>query len=132
MNGLCSKCNQFRPINRHHVTYAPERIEDLCIFCHGLITAINTRYAKWKGKVKLTNEERTTLYAFFKSTDKAILEAVLRKKDRTPQEKVLKKVKLISRRQVKGLPKHNPLYREDEERYIEQCRKEHLKKMLGN
>ncbi len=79
----CQKCSKDRKCHRHHVTYEPERIEVICAFCHSLITAINTRYAKWKGKVKLTNAEREMLYGFFMATDKKILEAVLKKKDKT-------------------------------------------------
>ncbi len=69
-----------------------------------MMTAINTRYAAWKNRVKLTNEEREMLYDFFSTTDKKILEAVLKKKDKKPKKHSSKK----------SYGKGNPLWREDE------------------
>ena len=38
----CCKCGKTYTIQKHHVTYEPEKIVKLCKQCHSIITVINT------------------------------------------------------------------------------------------
>jgi hypothetical protein len=73
----CLKCKSETQIHKHHVTYSPEYIIELCKSCHSMITSINTKYAMFH-KRKLTNEERLYAHEHFIITDKLILEFLLK------------------------------------------------------
>ena len=66
----CCKCGKKWGLERHHVTYKPPLIKDLCSKCHKKITEINTVAAKLYGthktrRTKFTNVVRLALWRVF-------------------------------------------------------------------
>jgi len=62
----CRKCGKGGRLERHHVTYEPVKISNLCRKCHKLITELNTMCSQSTSPFhKLSNEERLTLWKAF-------------------------------------------------------------------
>ena len=64
---VCKRCGQVGgriPIERHHITYNPEKTVALCQLCHTGITVINTwRSAYWGGPLR--NRERIDMHKWY-------------------------------------------------------------------
>jgi len=70
----CVKCKKFGKVDRHHVTYVPEVIVDLCHECHSKITGLNSRaafiaYTNKATKVTYTNRVRLIMWRWFISDE---------------------------------------------------------------
>jgi hypothetical protein len=62
----CRKCGKTGRLERHHVTYEPPQISNLCRKCHKLITELNTMCSQSTRPFhKLENEERVILWKAF-------------------------------------------------------------------
>ena len=62
-NGGCGKGGR---LERHHVTYEPVKISNLCRKCHKMITELNTMCSQSTEPFhKLSNAERLTLWKAF-------------------------------------------------------------------
>ncbi len=66
----CVKCKGFGKIHRHHITYEPVVLADLCPLCHGRITGLNTKaakiaYSSKEHRREYTNRLRLVLWNWF-------------------------------------------------------------------
>ena len=85
MNRYCNKCFSVKRLHRHHIIYEPEKLINLCEYCHGIITSINTKYAKKNGK--LSNATRKKLFRFFEKSELSILSVLVNAKKFKRKEK---------------------------------------------
>ena len=66
----CAKCGKFGKVDRHHVTYDPVVLVNLCRSCHSRITSLNARaaFVAYTNKIKrkaYTNRVRLILWRWF-------------------------------------------------------------------
>lgn len=57
----CRCCSNVGAVERHHITYIPEKKIRICRSCHADVTRLNTIHAKKIGR-KLTNDERIKIF----------------------------------------------------------------------
>ncbi len=61
----CIRCGRRLMSNqRHHITYNPEQLVNICVKCHGLITTINAVFAGVIGS-RLSNDIRQKIWNVF-------------------------------------------------------------------
>ena len=60
----CDKCGSLEGTEVHHITYVPEKISNLCISCHKVITRMNTAYSAGQNS-SLTVEQRLIVWDLF-------------------------------------------------------------------
>ena len=60
----CDKCGSLEGTEVHHITYVPEKISNLCISCHKVITRMNTAYSAGQNS-SLTVEQRLMVWDRF-------------------------------------------------------------------
>lgn len=70
----CAKCKGFGKIHRHHITYDPEVLVDLCPLCHSRITGLNTKaskiaYSSKEHRREYTNRLRHVLWQWFLNSE---------------------------------------------------------------
>lgn len=62
----CKKCKKRVKLERHHITYKPEIVVNICVKCHKKITRLNTEASQstspWH---RLTNIERVFIWFKF-------------------------------------------------------------------
>lgn len=66
--GPCNKCGAFKGVRflEHHITYAsPSQKAVLCESCHKRITGLNTKVARLRGYVALTNFDRYFIFEWW-------------------------------------------------------------------
>ena len=61
---VCVRCKRKQLLQRHHITYDPEKLTWLCFFCHAAITLVN-KYAALAQGAALSNQRRLQLWEEF-------------------------------------------------------------------
>lgn len=69
----CVKCESKGKLHRHHITYSPPLMADLCPLCHSRVTGLNTKgsFVAWgnkKTRPDYTNRLRLVLWNWFLKT----------------------------------------------------------------